>query len=480
MEDNPIASGKGVFNPLQPVHELIQGGDPDLVCIKYGISRTQLDKMMSAYQASRREAAVADAFTVSKTNRNDPCPCGSGKKYKKCCLPRHEEARKLMPKEQLQQMEEGAKARERIEKEVRKGFDLIFSLEYERADKYARKQIEAFPEDDRFHDILLNACFALGDYEAAFRIARNRWQTAVEEKLFFQENGRHKREGVDRDRHVHFYSPSTWLEKFWIAQRARAWREQYPPDRGGSPFSARGDEPSLRSDSRCASGVTGNASSSASDALRGRASAQPGSGGSPLAKIVEKLLAANDLKRFPAKQEEGFEARRLAFAPVLKTLQSEGPAAIPFLLPTTYNFTWASLFVPGLLHAWGTEECIRILAELSMFRYPYFSQKCLACLEQTGERAVPVISLVMEENPAFDELKAGLLNVLGNVVCKESFEILAKYTEHENRYIVACACEALGRHKNSEALPFLERAKQRLGALSQIAGAIKEIAQLTR
>jgi len=23
---------------------------------------------------------------MSKTSRNDPCPCGSGKKYKKCCL----------------------------------------------------------------------------------------------------------------------------------------------------------------------------------------------------------------------------------------------------------------------------------------------------------------------------------------------------------------------------------------------------------
>src|SRR5687767_8800137 len=23
---------------------------------------------------------------MPKTNRNDPCPCGSGKKYKKCCL----------------------------------------------------------------------------------------------------------------------------------------------------------------------------------------------------------------------------------------------------------------------------------------------------------------------------------------------------------------------------------------------------------
>lgn len=24
---------------------------------------------------------------MEKTGRNDPCPCGSGKKYKKCCLP---------------------------------------------------------------------------------------------------------------------------------------------------------------------------------------------------------------------------------------------------------------------------------------------------------------------------------------------------------------------------------------------------------
>lgn len=30
---------------------------------------------------------------MSKPSRNDPCPCGSGKKYKKCCLPREEAAR---------------------------------------------------------------------------------------------------------------------------------------------------------------------------------------------------------------------------------------------------------------------------------------------------------------------------------------------------------------------------------------------------
>jgi protein O-GlcNAc transferase len=30
---------------------------------------------------------------MAKLGRNDPCPCGSGKKYKKCCLPLHEESR---------------------------------------------------------------------------------------------------------------------------------------------------------------------------------------------------------------------------------------------------------------------------------------------------------------------------------------------------------------------------------------------------
>ncbi len=432
MEDNPSASERSQFNPLQPVHELIQGGDPDLICTKYGLTRTQLDKLLSAYQASRREAAAADAFVPSKTGRNDPCPCGSGKKYKKCCLLVHQEARNSIPGEQLQQMEEKARAKEKLEKEARKGFELIFSREYERAERYAKERIEVFQEDDRFHDILVSACFGLGDYDSAFRIARKRWQTAVEEKLFFQENGYHKREGTERDGHVQFYSPSTWLEKFWIAQRASVWRQQY----GGGPSP------------------------------------------SGIAKVVEELLSANDSKRFPAKQEEGFEARRATLAPVLEKINSEGQGAIPFLLPITYNFNWAALFVPELLHAWGADECLRLLAELSMFRYPYFSQKCLACLEETGERAIAAVSLVLEENPAFDELKAGLLNVLGNLACRESFEILVKFTEHENRYVVAWACEALGRHKNPEALPYLERAKQRMGPLNQIAAAIKGIAEL--
>jgi tetratricopeptide (TPR) repeat protein len=31
-------------------------------------------------------------LTMTTLGRNDPCPCGSGKKYKRCCLAKHEAA----------------------------------------------------------------------------------------------------------------------------------------------------------------------------------------------------------------------------------------------------------------------------------------------------------------------------------------------------------------------------------------------------
>ncbi len=37
---------------------------------------------MSAYSLDATVIEAGDA----KVGRNDPCPCGNGKKYKKCCL----------------------------------------------------------------------------------------------------------------------------------------------------------------------------------------------------------------------------------------------------------------------------------------------------------------------------------------------------------------------------------------------------------
>lgn len=414
---------------LQPVYELLQGDDPDSICARHGISRGELEQRFQDYQVSRRRTALANEAFFERVGRNEPCPCGSGKKYKKCCLPKHEEARQSIPKDRLQEMEELARRREKIENEVKKGFELLFTQDFGKAGTFASKLIEEFPEDDRLHDIVVMSQLASEDYDGAFYLCRRRWQVAEEEKAFYQENGFHQREGADRKELVHFYSPSTWLEKLWIAQKAREYRSKFPK------------EPD-----------------------------------SPLQRTAARLKLANDAKRFPGRDEEGFRARREVLAPELKELESAGPAAIPYILPLTYTFSWASLFIPDLLKSWGTDECLELLAELSMFRFPYFSQLCLKGLEESGERVIPLIQAVISENPAFDELKVGLIAVLGNLPAPESFKILVKLTEHQKPYIVNWAAEALGRHQNPEALPYLQKAKERLGELSKIAGAIKDIA----
>ncbi|MCX5799780.1 MAG: preprotein translocase subunit SecA [Candidatus Eisenbacteria bacterium] len=41
-------------------------------------------------ELARAQRATPVQRSVPKAGRNDPCPCGSGKKYKKCCLPKEE------------------------------------------------------------------------------------------------------------------------------------------------------------------------------------------------------------------------------------------------------------------------------------------------------------------------------------------------------------------------------------------------------
>ena len=52
------------------------------------------------------------AERLKNTGANDPCPCGSGKKYKKCHLSEDEEAqRKIMKKQQEEKLAELAQAK---------------------------------------------------------------------------------------------------------------------------------------------------------------------------------------------------------------------------------------------------------------------------------------------------------------------------------------------------------------------------------
>jgi len=49
---------------------------------------------------------------MAKPGRNDPCPCGSGKKYKKCCFPKKEaETRQIIAKDQAAREQRAAARR---------------------------------------------------------------------------------------------------------------------------------------------------------------------------------------------------------------------------------------------------------------------------------------------------------------------------------------------------------------------------------
>ncbi len=427
MEESTLRSPASE-NPLQPVFEILRGVPPEAVCTTYGITPEELQRRIETYQGSRRRAALGEQFSGTKVGRNDPCPCGSGKKYKKCCQPIQEEARKALPRDQIQAVEQQTKARERLEQEVKKGFDLLFSQDFQKARTLACDLLKSYPDDDRLHDIRLTVLLGDGSYDDAMALCRERWQVSLEERDYFREHGRHRREGSGRTQLVNFYSPSTWLEKFWIAQRARTYRAAFPVQQD-----------------------------------------------SPLRKLALELTVANDLERFPSRQEDGFQVRQEALASLLAHLEQEGTAAIPYLLPLTYTFSWASLFVPDLLARYGNDESLRLLAELSMFRFPYFAQKCLNHLEKFGERAVVVIDGVLTENPAFDELKGGMVKVLGSIRTAASLKILQRLIDHDNLYLVKWVAEALDAFSSPESQPLRDRARARLASKDRVAGVFHEL-----
>ena len=68
---------RSVFSaiPQQAVHQEFQAGMPK--------SATPAHTVLEETKVSKQP--VAAVRTGNKVGRNDPCPCGSGKKYKKCC-----------------------------------------------------------------------------------------------------------------------------------------------------------------------------------------------------------------------------------------------------------------------------------------------------------------------------------------------------------------------------------------------------------
>jgi hypothetical protein len=411
---------------LEPVLELLQGGDPDIIAQKAGITQENLfkirDELLAQVERQRLKTTTAPS---KKIGRNEPCPCGSGKKYKYCCLNSHKAA---IPDDNAagaehRRMREAEQ--ERLINTIEATFALLGTGRYHKAFKQASELIIKYPNEDRLHDILMTAHLDLKSFEAAIDICRRRLAVAESEKAYFIENGRYRDADIDRPALSYYYPPSTWLQKYWIVLKAKDYQSLYP----------------VKEDAT-------------------------------IIKLVKTLQTADDVALFPQKQSHGLELRRNVLKDTIEKLKCVGPDVISHLLPLAVKYSWAGLFVPEILWTYPVEVSTRFLMDISMFGFAYASGACLHYLEKQGEVVIPYIEEAFSREKEFDPIKTGLISVLGNIRTPPAFRMLMDFLDHENPVIVNWVGDALGKFDNIEALPAMVAASERIGGERMIENAI--------
>jgi len=414
---------------LDPILKLLRGGDPDVIAIEAGITKEQLFRMRDDLlaQAERKRAELTDVPS-EKIGRNEPCPCGSGKKYKHCCLEKHEAAGPAKDTEQEKALRAKEKEQAQLVKRIDKAFGLLASRKYDESIRFASELIKLYPNEDRLHDIVATSHLYEGDCEEAIEICRHRLDVAESEKAYFIKHRRYRDAEMDKPALSYYYPPMTWLQKYWIALKAKDYRALYPEVEN-----------------------------------------------TKIIAVVKKLQTADDPNQFPGKHSGGIELRKKALKGTLEQLKTIGPEIIPYLLPLACQYSWAGLFVPEILFSYKTDIATRALIDISMFGFAYASGAGLHYLEQLGETVIPYIEGAFSRDAAFDSIKTGMVSVLGNIRVPASYELLLRLLEHESAHVVNWAGDALGKFNNIEALPAMIAASERIGAEKMIDAAINKL-----
>jgi tetratricopeptide (TPR) repeat protein len=111
---------------------------------------------------------------MAKVGRNDPCPCGSGKKYKRCCLEKDEAAARALaaatpPPSIVEEI--GHKLAAAYEDELTTAsnavIDLVHAGKLDEAEKAAHDLLERFPDVHDGYDRLGMVYEARGDHKQA-------------------------------------------------------------------------------------------------------------------------------------------------------------------------------------------------------------------------------------------------------------------------------------------------------------------------
>ena len=414
---------------LEPVLELLRGGDPGIIAHKFGIRKEKLIKMRDDLLAQAEGEKIAKAdVPLANIGRNEPCPCGSGKKYKNCCLDMHAKIKSSVKAAEARDPGNREKEQKKLIDHIEEAFGMFAAGNYADALRRASKLIRRYPNEDRLHDIMVSSHLVTGECDTAIGICRHRLEVANVEKAFFIEHGRYRDTEGGKPALSYYYPPMTWLQKYWIALKTKDYQGLYPET----------ENPEIT-------------------------------------ELVKELQTADDPNRFPAKYSQGHELRKKAVQETLDKLKGIGPEVVPYMLPLACRYSWAGLFVPEILFCCKTDLATRSLIDISMFGYAYASGAGLHYLEKLGERTVPCIEEAFLRNKTFDPIKTGIVSVLGNIRGSAAYELLLRLLEHESAHIVNWAGAALAKFGSSDALPAMMAANERIGGEQMIDAAIQKL-----
>jgi hypothetical protein len=81
---------------MDAILQVMEGGNPEEIAQKVGMPPEQLVALSDSFVQQHYQTSLLGEAADRKIGRNEPCPCGSGNKYKKCCLRKHEKIKDLL------------------------------------------------------------------------------------------------------------------------------------------------------------------------------------------------------------------------------------------------------------------------------------------------------------------------------------------------------------------------------------------------
>jgi len=121
---------------------------------------------------------------MEKVGRNAPCPCGSGKKYKKCCLPLHQQSSAHEVSAGPVTLEPGLTDLDRLSNSV---VDLIEEGRLEEAEEVCHQLLSRYPDQIDGTERLAEVYEAKGEKKKAAEYYRKAAEFAQKSPGFDQE-----------------------------------------------------------------------------------------------------------------------------------------------------------------------------------------------------------------------------------------------------------------------------------------------------